>query len=71
MQWAREDKISHLSNRNETKSKTNVFAYLCSYISSIRVTMPENNNFFKTISKNGNKEYNEKYICGFFKRNNV
>ena len=28
--------------------------------------MTENNNVYKTISKNGNKEYNEKYICCFF-----
>ena len=28
--------------------------------------MTENNNVYKTIWKNGNKEYNEKYICCFF-----
>ena len=68
MQWARGEKISHLSNRNETKkwSKTNLFASLCSYKSSIRVTVTGNNNVYKKILKNGNKEYNEKCICCFF-----
>ena len=28
--------------------------------------MVENNNVYKTIWKNGNKKYNEKYICCFF-----
>ena len=55
------------SNRNETKwSKRNLFAYLCFYKSPIRVNMTGNNNVHKTIRKNGNKEYNEKYICCFF-----
>ena len=55
------------SNRNETKwSKRNLFAYLCFYKSPIRVNMTGNNNAHKTIRKNGNKEYNEKYICCFF-----
>ena len=58
MQWEGREKISHLFNRNETKwSKTNLFAYLCCFKSSIRVTMIENNNVYKTIWKNGNKEY--------------
>ena len=42
------------------------FAYLCSYKSPKGVTMTGNNNVYKTKSKNGNKEYNEKYICCFF-----
>ena len=68
MQWAGQEKISHLSNRNSTKwSKTNLFAYLCSYKSSIRVTITGSNNVFETIWKNGNKEYNEKYIYCFFR----
>ena len=46
-------------------SKANLFAYLCSYKSSIRVAMTGNNNVYKTIWKYGNKEYNEKYICCF------
>ena len=66
MQWAGVETISHFCNRNETKwSKTNLFAYLCYYKSSIRVTMTGNNSIYKTIWKNGNKEYNEKYICCF------
>ena len=61
MQWARGEKISHLSNRNETKwSKANLFASLCSYKSSIRVTMAGNNNIYKKILKK------EKYMCCFF-----
>ena len=57
-------------NRNVTKwSKTSSFAYQCSYKSSIRVTMTGNNNVYKTIWENGNKEYNEKYMCCFFKSN--
>ena len=32
---------------------------------SKRITMTGNNNVYKTIWKNGNKEYNEKYICCF------
>ena len=67
MQWAGGEKIRHLSNRKETKlSKTNLFACLCSYKSSIWVTMTGNNNVYKAMSKNGNREYNEKYICCFF-----
>ena len=67
VQWAWGEKISHLSNRNETKwSKTNLFAYLCSYKSSIRVTMTGNNNVYKTIWKKGNKEWYKKYMCCFF-----
>ena len=58
MQWEGREKISHLFNKNETKwSKTNLFAYLCCFKSSIRVTMIENNNVYKTRRKNGNKEY--------------
>ena len=58
MQWEGREKISHLFNKNETKwSKTNLFAYLCCFKSSIRVTMIENNNVYKTRWKNGNKEY--------------
>ena len=65
--WARVEKITHLSKRNETKwSKTNLFAYLCSCKSTKGVTMEGNNNVYKTIWKNGNNEYNEKYICCFF-----
>ena len=45
--------------------------YLCSYKSLIRVTMTGNNNVYKTIWKKGNKESSEKYICCFFKYNNV
>ena len=52
--WAGVEKISHL------------FAYLCSYKSPMGVTMTGNNNVYKTIWKNGNKKYNEKYICCFF-----
>ena len=64
--WAGVEKISHLSNRTETKwSKINLFAYLCSYKPLIGVTMTGNNKVYKTIWKNGNKEYNEKYICCF------
>ena len=44
----------------------NLFAYFCCYKCSIQVTMIENNNVYKTIWKNGNREYNEKYICCFF-----
>ena len=65
--WAGVEKISNLSNRNETKwSKTNLFAYLCSYRSLKGVTMTGNNNVYKTIWRNESKEYNEKYICCFF-----
>ena len=65
--WAGVEKMSHLSNRNETKwSKTNLFAYLCSYKSLKGVTMTGNSNVFKTISKNGNKEHDDKYISCFF-----
>ena len=61
------EKITHVSGRNETKlSKTNLFAYLYSYKCPIGVTMTGNNNVYKTIWKNGNKYYNEKYICSFF-----
>ena len=67
VQCARGEKISHLSNRNKTKwSKTNLSACLCFYKSSIRVIMTGNNNVYKTICKNGNKENNKKYICCFF-----
>ena len=67
VQWAGKVKISHLFNRSETKwSKKKLFAYLYCYKSSIRITMIENNNVYKIIWKNGNKEYNEKYICCFF-----
>ena len=65
--WAGVEKISDLSYRNETKwYKTNLFAYLCSCKSLKRVTMTGNNSIYKTTWKNGNKEYNEKYICRFF-----
>ena len=40
--------------------------YLCSYKSPKGVTMTGNSNVYKTMWKNGNKEYNEKYICCFF-----
>ena len=61
-------KISHLSNRNEKKkwSKINLFSYLCSDKSTMRVTMTRNNNVYKTIWKSGNKKYKNKYICYFF-----
>ena len=60
------EKISHFSNRNEAKwSKTNLFAYLYFCKSPKVVTMIGNNNFYKTIWENGNKEYNEKYIFCF------
>ena len=53
--------------RNETKwSKTNTFAYLCFHKSSIRVIVTGNNNVYKTIFKNKNKEHNKKYIRCFF-----
>ena len=39
---------------------------LCSDKFSIRVTVIGNNNVNQTICKNGNKKYNEKYICCFF-----
>ena len=65
--WAGVEKMSHLSNRNETKwSKTNLFAYLCSYKSLKGVSMTGNSNVFKTIWKNGNKEHDDKYISCFF-----
>ena len=65
--WARVEKISHLSNRNETKwSKTNLFPYLCSCKSPKGVTMTGNNKVYEIIWKNGNKKYNEKYICCIF-----
>ena len=65
--WAGVEKISHLSNGNEKKwSKTNLFAYLCSDKSPKGVTMRGNNNLYKIIWKNRNKECNEKYICCFF-----
>ena len=65
--WALVEKMSHLSNRNETKwSKTNLFAYLCSYKSPKGITMTGNGNDFKMLWKNGNKEYNEQYIYCFF-----
>ena len=61
------EKMSHLTNRNKTKwSNTNLFPYLCSYKSPKRVNMTGNNDDYKTIKKNGNKKYNEKYICCFF-----
>ena len=54
-------------NSNETKRpKTNLFACLCRYKTSIGVTMTGDNYVYKTIWKNGNKEYNEKYISCFF-----
>ena len=56
----------NLSNKKETKwSKKNLFAYLCSYKSIAGATMTGNNNVYKTMWKNGNKDYNEKYICCF------
>ena len=65
--WAGVEKISRLSNSSKTEwSKTNLFAYICSCSSLKGVTMTENNNVNKTIWKNRNKEYNEKYICCFF-----
>ena len=67
LKWGTREKTSHLRNRSETKClKTNLFTYLCSYRSSIRVTMTGNINVYKTTWKNGNKEYNEKYICCSF-----
>ena len=33
--------------------------------------MAGNNNVYKTIWKNGNKEYNEEYICCFFTIRNL
>ena len=67
--WTGVEKVSHLSDRKETKwSKTNLFAYLCCYKSLIRVTMAGNNDVYKTMLKNGNKEYNEKYIHAAFLR---
>ena len=60
------EKISHFSNGNEANwSKTNLSAYLFFCKSPKGVTMIGNNNFYKTIWENGNKEYNEKYICCF------
>ena len=60
-------KNSHLCNRDKTKwSKRNLFAFLCSYKFPKLVTMTRNNNVYKTIWKNRDKEYNEKYICCFF-----
>ena len=65
--WAGVEKISHLSNRNKTKwSKTNLFAYLCSYKAPKGFTTTGNSYVYKTIWKNGNKEYNEKYIRCYF-----
>ena len=65
--WAGVEKISHLSNRNETKwSKTNLFACFCSYKSPIGLTITGNNNAYETMWKSGNREYSEKYICCFF-----
>ena len=52
MGWRR--KRSHLSNKTETKlSMTNLFPYLCSYKSSIPVTMINegNNNVYKNMEK--------------------
>ena len=70
--WARVEKISHLSDRKRIKwSKTNLFAYLCSYKSPKGVTMTENNNDYKTVWKNGNKEHYEKHICCFFAIENL
>ena len=44
--------------RNETKwSKTNTFAYVCFHKFSIRVIVTRNNNVYKTICKNKNKEH--------------
>ena len=37
-------------------SKTNIFAYLCSWKSSIRVTRARNNNIYRKMWKNGNKK---------------
>ena len=60
-------KNSHLCNRDKTKwSKRNLFPFLCSYKFPKLVTMTRNNNVYKTIWKNKDKEYNEKYICCFF-----
>ena len=42
-----------------------IFAYLCCYKSSTQATIG-NNNVYKTTWKNGNQEYNEKYIRYFF-----
>ena len=62
------EKVSHISIRNEIKwSKTNLFAYLSSNKSPMGVTMTGNNNVYKTTWKNGNKDYNQKYICWFFR----
>ena len=73
MQLAGGEKISHLSNKSKIKwSKTNYLhmkQIICiSLLLQIfnRFTMTGNNNFYKAIWKNGNKEYNEKYICCFF-----
>ena len=46
--WAGVEKISHLSNRNETKwSKANLFAYLCYFKSPKGVTMTGNISVYK------------------------
>ena len=59
--WEGVEQISCLSNNNDTKwFKTNLFIYLCSYKSPIAATTTGNNNVYKTIGKNGNKEYSEK-----------
>ena len=47
-------------------NKDKFIAYLCFYKSLKGVTMAENNNVYKSIWKNGSKEFNEKYICCFF-----
>ena len=56
--WVGVEKVSHLSHRNETQwSKTNLFPYLCSDKWPKGVTMTGNNNIYKTIWENENKEY--------------
>ena len=65
--WAGVEKISQLSNRNETKwSKTNLFAYVYSY-KSPKVTMTGNNKVYNAILKNGKKDVMENTYAVFLR----
>ena len=50
---------------HDNKIKEKLFAYLWSYKSPIWVTIAGNDNVYKTIWRNENKEYNQRYICSF------
>ena len=65
--WAGVEKISHVSNRSETKKIEKKLICISLLLqTSKRSHCDRNSNVYKTIWKNGKKEYNEKYISYFF-----